>query len=252
MSELDEAITRLEQAVGAARCGGGPGEARRPKTSGWRMSPRRSAGGSTPRSPGWRSCSNGRTEMGQVVVKVNGRDFALSCADGQEPRIRRLAQYVDAKIGEFTKALGQVGEARLILLAALVIADELSDANEALPAGAQPHARRWRSRRWPCGRGDRSGRLRHPRHRRPHREHCGAHRDILGRERVELRGALGRLYPGADIYRLGAVPVGVVASIHGAHLQCRATVGLQRRRPRRLHSSGLAPSRRRPGPDRGA
>jgi cell division protein ZapA len=70
--------------------------------------------------------------MGQVVVKVNGRDFALSCPDGQEPRIRRLAQYVDAKIGEFTRTVGQVGEARLVLLAALVIADELSDANEAL------------------------------------------------------------------------------------------------------------------------
>lgn len=70
--------------------------------------------------------------MGQVVVKVNGREFPLSCADGQEPRIRRLAQYVDAKIGDFTKSLGQVGEARLILLAALVIADELSDANEAV------------------------------------------------------------------------------------------------------------------------
>ncbi len=70
--------------------------------------------------------------MGQVVVKVNGRDFLLSCADGQEPRIRRLAQYVDAKVGDFTKVLGQVGEARLILLAALVIADELSDANEAV------------------------------------------------------------------------------------------------------------------------
>ncbi len=68
--------------------------------------------------------------MGQVVVKVNGRDFALSCADGQEPRIRRLAQYVDTKIGEFAKNLGQIGEARLILLAALVIADELSDAIE--------------------------------------------------------------------------------------------------------------------------
>ena len=70
--------------------------------------------------------------MGQVVVKVNGRDFPLSCADGQEPRIRRLAQYVDAKVGDFTKVLGQIGEARLILLAALVIADELSDSNEAL------------------------------------------------------------------------------------------------------------------------
>jgi len=70
--------------------------------------------------------------MAQVVVKVNGRDFALSCPDGQEGRIRRLAQYVDAKTAEFAKSLGQVGEARLILLTALVIADELSDANEAL------------------------------------------------------------------------------------------------------------------------
>src|SRR5713226_1889010 len=85
-----------------------------------------------PRLPSWGGCSNRRSEMGQVVVKVNGRDFALSCPDGQEPRIRRLAQYVDAKIGEFTRTVGQVGEARLVLLAALVIADELSDANEAL------------------------------------------------------------------------------------------------------------------------
>ena len=70
--------------------------------------------------------------MGQVIVKVNGREFPLSCADGQEPRIRRLAQYVDAKVGEFTRAIGQVGEARLLLLAAIVISDELSDANEAV------------------------------------------------------------------------------------------------------------------------
>lgn len=70
--------------------------------------------------------------MGQIVVKVNGREFPLTCADGQEARTRRLAQYVDSKVGEFTKTVGQVGEARLILLAALVIADELSDANEAL------------------------------------------------------------------------------------------------------------------------
>ena len=80
--------------------------------------------------------------MGQVVVKVNGRDFPLSCDDGQEPRIRRLAQYIDGKVSEFTKTLGQVGEARLMLLAALVIADELSDANEALAAGAQRPRRR--------------------------------------------------------------------------------------------------------------
>ena len=70
--------------------------------------------------------------MAEVVVKVNGRDFPLSCADGQEGRTRRLAQYVDSKIGDFAKSLGQVGELRLLLLAALVIADELSDTGEAL------------------------------------------------------------------------------------------------------------------------
>jgi cell division protein ZapA len=69
-------------------------------------------------------------EMAQVVVTVNGRAFELSCADGEEPRIRRLAQYVDGKVVEFVKTLGQIGEARLILLAALVIADELSDTND--------------------------------------------------------------------------------------------------------------------------
>ena len=47
--------------------------------------------------------------MGQVVVKINGRDFPLSCPDGQEPRIRRLAQYVDTKTVEFRNSLGQIG-----------------------------------------------------------------------------------------------------------------------------------------------
>jgi len=73
--------------------------------------------------------------MGQVVVTVNGRAFPLNCADGEEPRIRRLAQYVDGKIGEFVKTHGQIGEARLILLAALVIADELSDTSDMVARG---------------------------------------------------------------------------------------------------------------------
>jgi cell division protein ZapA len=70
--------------------------------------------------------------MGQVSAPVNGRSYAITCDDGQEAHIRRLAQYVDAKVGEFVAAVGQVGEAKLLLLAALVIADELSDANDAL------------------------------------------------------------------------------------------------------------------------
>jgi cell division protein ZapA len=70
--------------------------------------------------------------MSEVGVTVNRHPYKITCDEGQEPRIRRLAQYVDARVGEFVKSVGQVGEARLLLLAALVIADELSDANEAL------------------------------------------------------------------------------------------------------------------------
>src|SRR5437899_4331629 len=70
--------------------------------------------------------------MAQVSLMVNGRPFAVTCGDGQEGRIRRLGEYVDAKVAEFVRSVGQVGEARLLLLAALVIADELADANEAL------------------------------------------------------------------------------------------------------------------------
>jgi len=70
--------------------------------------------------------------MAQVSLTVNGRPFALTCDDGQEARIRRLGEYVDAKVAEFVRSIGQVGEARLLLLAALVIADELADANEAM------------------------------------------------------------------------------------------------------------------------
>ncbi len=73
--------------------------------------------------------------MGQVSLTINGRPFTVTCDDGQEARIRRLGQYVDAKVEEFVRSLGQVGEARLLLLAALVIADELADANEVLRQG---------------------------------------------------------------------------------------------------------------------
>ncbi len=70
--------------------------------------------------------------MGQVSLTINGRPFAVTCDDGQEARIRRLGEYVDAKVADFVRSVGHVGEGRLLLLAALVIADELADANEAL------------------------------------------------------------------------------------------------------------------------
>jgi cell division protein ZapA len=84
------------------------------------------------RSPGSVASWGKGDDVGQVNLTINSRPFAVACDDGQEGRIRRLGQYIDAKVMEFVGNIGQVGEARLLLLAALVIADELADANEAL------------------------------------------------------------------------------------------------------------------------
>lgn len=70
--------------------------------------------------------------MPQVSVIINGRAYPVACDEGQEQRIRDLARVIDGKVGTFARQLGQAGEARLLVMAALVLADELVEANEAL------------------------------------------------------------------------------------------------------------------------
>ena len=66
--------------------------------------------------------------MAQVSVTINGRKYAIACDDGQEAHLSRLAAYVDRRIGELVAAVGQVGDAHLLVMASLLVADELSDA----------------------------------------------------------------------------------------------------------------------------
>ncbi len=70
--------------------------------------------------------------MGQVVVNVNGRSYRFDCGDGEEARLKEMADYVRARIEALTKQYGQVGSERLMLMAALLITDELLDARAAL------------------------------------------------------------------------------------------------------------------------
>lgn len=70
--------------------------------------------------------------MPDIALAINGTTYTVACDPGQEERIRQLAQYLDGKVGEFVRRLGQAGEARLLLLAGLVLADELAEATEAL------------------------------------------------------------------------------------------------------------------------
>jgi cell division protein ZapA len=69
--------------------------------------------------------------MPQVSVTINGRAYPVACDEGEEDRIRELARMIDSKVAGFARQVGQAGEARLLVLAALVLADELAEANAA-------------------------------------------------------------------------------------------------------------------------
>lgn len=72
--------------------------------------------------------------MGQVSVTLNDRVYRLVCDDGEEDRLVELATYVKAKVTQLTAEVGRAGDERLILMAALMIADELWDARASLDA----------------------------------------------------------------------------------------------------------------------
>lgn len=73
--------------------------------------------------------------MGQVAITVNGRSYRFDCGDGEEPRLKELADYVKSRMDALTREHGNVGEERLLLMAALTIADELWDATDGNSAG---------------------------------------------------------------------------------------------------------------------
>ncbi len=66
--------------------------------------------------------------MAKVTVSINGRDFQVVCDDGQEAHVSRLGVYVDKRAGELVAAVGNVGDARLLVMVSLLLADELSEA----------------------------------------------------------------------------------------------------------------------------
>lgn len=66
--------------------------------------------------------------MGKVEIKIHGRLYAIGCEDGQENHIRGLADQFDGYVRELAGSVGEIGENRLFLMAALMLADELYEA----------------------------------------------------------------------------------------------------------------------------
>jgi cell division protein ZapA len=70
--------------------------------------------------------------MAQVDVTINDRSYRIACDDGQDGHLTELANYVDGRVQELVSSVGQVGDARLLVMASLLIADELSESLTAL------------------------------------------------------------------------------------------------------------------------
>lgn len=68
--------------------------------------------------------------MAQIEVKVADKDYTLACAEGDETRLADLANYVDAKARDLRSKLGHIAENRLLLMVAILIADELKEHRE--------------------------------------------------------------------------------------------------------------------------
>ena len=68
--------------------------------------------------------------MAQVSVTIDGRKYRLACNEGEEARLESLAGVIDEKIGEMRAAFGEIGDQRLVIMAALTIADDLAEARD--------------------------------------------------------------------------------------------------------------------------
>ena len=170
--------------------------------------------------------------MAQINSTIAGRQFRLACEDGQEEHLQELAKDIDQRIISLRRKFGEIGDTRLTVMAALMVADELAETVQKmrLPRGrhrllAGCAARCIRSRQGRIRCRDRCIQFRsrthrghHPkaqsdgRQRRQradrlivfHQVACAPHNDYI--ERAGLRGASGDTIPGALSILKGAVP----------------------------------------------
>ena len=68
--------------------------------------------------------------MAHVSVTISGRQYRMACDDGQEHHLARLSHELDQRIAHLRTTFGEIGDMRLTVMAALILADELSEARQ--------------------------------------------------------------------------------------------------------------------------
>ncbi|MGY4627675.1 MULTISPECIES: cell division protein ZapA [Bradyrhizobium] len=66
--------------------------------------------------------------MSHINVTINGRQYRMACEEGQEVRLLKLAESLETRIQSLRGKFGEIGDARLTVMAALTACDELVDA----------------------------------------------------------------------------------------------------------------------------
>ena len=68
--------------------------------------------------------------MSHINVTINGRQYRMACEEGQEAQLLQLAESFEARVGALRGKFGEIGDARLTMMAALTVCDELLDASD--------------------------------------------------------------------------------------------------------------------------
>ncbi|HEY5280276.1 MAG TPA: cell division protein ZapA [Pseudolabrys sp.] len=68
--------------------------------------------------------------MGQVNATIAGRQYRLACEDGQEDHLLALAKDIDTRIIDLRRKFGEIGDTRLTVMAALMLADEMRETRQ--------------------------------------------------------------------------------------------------------------------------
>jgi cell division protein ZapA len=72
--------------------------------------------------------------MSHINVTINGRQYRMACEEGQEVRLLKLAENLESRIEGLRGKFGEIGDARLTVMAALTVCDDLVDANSRIRA----------------------------------------------------------------------------------------------------------------------
>jgi len=70
--------------------------------------------------------------MGQATITINGRTYRMKCGDGEEERLLALADIVRRRVDSLAGEFAAAGDSRLLLMVALMLADELMEAQSQL------------------------------------------------------------------------------------------------------------------------